>query len=346
MKTIIYLIIILCCFGGTIKAQDNRTDIVEYKASFLKWFRNLPQKESSKVISAQFVSWGKNTTLNELDSIYKKSGVHPAAVGIDYFCLSMEVANPQPALAIEIKTPNQLVKEYGTKLCFMSMHLNNPMDDGAAWHNNGDLKQLFSDKGKLRKFNALLDTVAYGIADLQASNILVFLRPYHEMNGSWFWWGSKDTTLYKQLWMYTYDRFTKKHKLKNIIWGYSPIVWGKNYLAYYPGDNFVDVVCADAYGEWAGQGYKQAYDSLKTTKKPIGLGEFGICEGDDWHWKNKEVKDYTPLLSALRNNPETRFFLTWNYNWGMAYHKNIKEVMTDKIIINKENLYLCGFNLK
>jgi mannan endo-1,4-beta-mannosidase len=47
-------------------------------------------------------------------------------------------------------------------------------------------------------------------------------RPFHEMNGTWFWWGGRrgeygTAALYKMM----FDRLVKHHKIKNLIWVWS-----------------------------------------------------------------------------------------------------------------------------
>jgi len=61
------------------------------------------------------------------------------------------------------------------------------------------------------------------LKQLQDANVPVLWRPYHEMNGDWFWWGGrydgKYTTaaLYRQI----FDRLVNYHKLNNLIWIWS-----------------------------------------------------------------------------------------------------------------------------
>jgi len=62
-------------------------------------------------------------------------------------------------------------------------------------------------------FNKELDSLALGFSQLQDSNVTVIFRPFHEMNGNWFWWGSKTSTLplnsdYTALWNYTFNYLT------------------------------------------------------------------------------------------------------------------------------------------
>lgn len=65
-----------------------------------------------------------------------------------------------------------------------------------------------------------LDKVAVSLKQLRDAGVPVLWRPYHEMNGDWFWWGNK--TNFNQLWNIMYDRFTNTHQLNNLLWVWSP----------------------------------------------------------------------------------------------------------------------------
>lgn len=128
------------------------------------------------------------------------------------------------------------------------------------------------------QYNSLiteLDEVAVYLGELRDAGVPVLWRPYHEMNGDWFWWGGKSN--YASLWHLMYERFTHFHKLNNLLW-----VWNPNaptadagpYTDYYPGSGEVDVLAADIYHGDYQQTY---YDELLALagSKPIGIGESG-----------------------------------------------------------------------
>jgi mannan endo-1,4-beta-mannosidase len=126
------------------------------------------------------------------------------------------------------------------------------------------------------------DHVAKYLKQLQETKIPVLWRPYHEMNGVWFWWcqhpGEEG---FAKLWKMMYDYFTNHHQLNNLIW-----VWNANaprsipgdeaysYKDYFPGIDYVDVLAADVYHN----DYKQSHhdELLELAQgKPISLGEVG-----------------------------------------------------------------------
>lgn len=135
-----------------------------------------------------------------------------------------------------------------------------------------------------QRWIADIDRVAEWLKVLKEKNVPVLWRPYHEMNGMWFWWGNKPGERGIQLlWKMMYERFSNHHKLNNLIWVWNanaPRDW-KNDEAYpyewfYPGAEYTDILAADVYkGD-----YKQSHhDKLLALAngKPIALGEIGAA---------------------------------------------------------------------
>lgn len=133
-----------------------------------------------------------------------------------------------------------------------------------------------------------IDVVAVALKQLQQLKIPILWRPFHEMNGVWFWWGDRPITpnssqdkSFRVLWKMIYERYTNYHQLNNLIW-----VWNANaprltvgdeaysYEKYYPGHEYVDILAADVYHN----DYRQSHhDQLLTLAegKLIALGEIG-----------------------------------------------------------------------
>ena len=93
-----------------------------------------------------------------------------------------------------------------------------------------------------------VDVIASYLKQLQDAKVPVLWRPYHEMNGDWFWWGGryegKYTTaaLYRQI----FDRLVNNHKLNNLIWVWSvdrPSKPGREFVNYYPGNKIPRYPC-------------------------------------------------------------------------------------------------------
>ena len=148
-----------------------------------------------------------------------------------------------------------------------------------------------------------VDAVAAYLKELQVLGVPVLWRPYHELNGVWFWWGNrKGENGSAKLYQMMFDRFVEHHKLNNLIW-----VWNTNtprqliddeayaYEDYFPGLDRVDVLAADVYHN----DYRQSHhDELAELGqgKVIALGEVGEVP-------SPEVLDRQPLW-------------TWFMVWG------------------------------
>jgi len=57
------------------------------------------------------------------------------------------------------------------------------------------------------RWKSQVDVIAWFLKQLQYAGVPVLWRPYHEMNGDWFWWGKKaGDNGYKKLYRMLYDR--------------------------------------------------------------------------------------------------------------------------------------------
>lgn len=146
-----------------------------------------------------------------------------------------------------------------------------------------------------------IDFVSGLLKKLQDSKVPVIWRPLHEAAGAWFWWGAKGAVHCKKLYQVMYDRMVNHHGLKNLIW-----VWTRepNDDAWYPGDQYVDIVGRDLYkqGDHSSQVAEfNAMNALYGSKKIITLSECGSIPDVDnlvkdsaaWSWFMPWYGDFT-----------------------------------------------------
>lgn len=148
------------------------------------------------------------------------------------------------------------------------------------------------------RWKSQVDVVAWFLKQLRTAGVPVLWRPYHEMNGEWFWWGKKPgPDGYRKLYRMLFDRFVHFHGLNNLLWVYNANeVRGSvdPYETYYPGDDVVDILATDVYqGGFAEHDYKQLLALAKG--KPIALGEVG----------------QPPPLEVLQKQPLWAWFMLW-----------------------------------
>ena len=130
--------------------------------------------------------------------------------------------------------------------------------------NSDDYKLLLRD----------IDAIAVQLQKFEDAGVPVLWRPLHEAEGGWFWWGAKGPSPFKKLWRIMYDRLTQKHDLHNLIWVYT----AGNDPKWYPGDDVVDVVGADAYPSDYTDPLTATWDDLNAQyggRKLIALSEVG-----------------------------------------------------------------------
>jgi mannan endo-1,4-beta-mannosidase len=147
-----------------------------------------------------------------------------------------------------------------------------------------------------------VDNVAGYLKQLQIAGVPILWRPYHEMNGIWFWWcNHPGENGFIKLWKMMYNYLTEYHEINNLIW-----VWNPNaprdkendeayaYIDYFPGVEYVDVLAADVYHN----DYRQSHHDqlLEIGKgKPIALGEVGRM----------------PAPKIIENQPKWTWFMGW-----------------------------------
>ena len=92
------------------------------------------------------------------------------------------------------------------------------------------------------------------LKDENGKPVPVIFRPWHENNGSWFWWGQKlcSDEEFKSLWNLLQDYLVGRG-LDNLLWSYSPNLDGnwttERFMARYPGNDRVTLIGEDAY-QW------------------------------------------------------------------------------------------------
>lgn len=157
---------------------------------------------------------------------------------------------------------------------------------------------LFTEGSEINSnWKSQVDVIAYFLKQLQYENIPVIWRPYHEMNGDWFWWGYNGKN-YVKLYQMLFDRLVNYHKINNLIWVFNANELGspnvKGYDDFYPGDKYIDILASDFYSSnYKGKDYELL---LKLGNgKPVAIGECG--------------KMPTPEL--LKNQPKWSWFMCW-----------------------------------
>lgn len=229
-------------------------------------------------------TWSGQQDAAELPFIQKTTGHKPAIVAGDF----MDYSPSRVAHGAAPKGYTESMIELGAAghILAFSWHWNAPthLHDtaGQPWRSGFYTKATAFDVGAaLANTNSTeyslilrdIDAIALQLKKVAAADIPVLWRPLHESEGAWFWWGAKGAEPFKQLWRLLFSRLTVHHGLHNLIW-----VLSSEDPAWYPGDDVVDIIGADAYPKDRGDTLKPRWDALKARfdgKKLIALTEFG-----------------------------------------------------------------------
>lgn len=103
-----------------------------------------------------------------------------------------------------------------------SWHVPNPHTgqeySDRSWHRFGAL--LDPDSAEAQTFWAGYDEQLSVLGALQDAGVAVVFRPFHEVNGDWFWWGRPDAKAFRQVWREMQDRAWAAG-VHNVLWAYS-----------------------------------------------------------------------------------------------------------------------------
>lgn len=235
-----------------------------------------------KILSGQMSSsWG----INEIKYIKDVTGKSPAINGFDF----INSRDNQE----EVKSAIDWWKSGGIPTIMWHMGTPGQGEGYESSKKSVDIDKCF-EKGttEYRVFWAELKEKADLLEQLQKANVPVLWRPFHELNGDWFWWSKQGPEKFKRLWITMYNYYTKTRKLNNLIWvlGYT----GKPDAAWYPGDAYVDVAGADEYGvgDSSQAGMYKEVKKIVGDRIPIAYHECGIppdpnkclAEGAMWSW--------------------------------------------------------------
>ncbi len=241
-------------------------------------------------------------------------------------------------------------------LVTVSWHADNPFVEGVDvyWDTVADknaihLKGLLKDASKTKAWYSYrneLDQVAAALQKLRDAGVTVIWRPFHEMNGSFFWWGTNaygnqqtNEEDYKALWIDLYHTLTYDYGLDNLIWVYSVVpseTWYAEVTAYYPGDDYVDLVGLDYYGNEPNFPH---YEELKALGKTMVMSESGPRDAGYGDW------DMMELANILRG--KAAYFLQW-HSWNGAKvaikdNKNALELMQSDAVITRDEVLPISF---
>ncbi|MDR0834151.1 MAG: glycoside hydrolase family 26 protein [Candidatus Symbiothrix sp.] len=309
----------------------------------------LKESYGQKIIAGTMANVDWNT--NEADWVYKHTGKYPALTGFDYMHIYGNFVDYGNTTVMENWWNNKGIvtacwhwnvpRSQGNAnyAFYTSPHLENNVDTGTTFDISKAVQEGTAENTIVK---ADLKKVADKLLLLKNKNIPVLWRPLHEAAGGWFWWGAKGPESCKALWKMMFNYF-QECGLNNLIWIWTAepkdIAGGQN--AWYPGDQYVDIIGRDIYNQTsASQLYNNEYKVLQTRypNKLITLSECGNVAGITEQWNAGATWSwFMPWYDYNRtNNPTGSNFNSQEHQymtiaaWKAAFN-NEKVISRDKM---------------
>lgn len=291
----------------------------------------LEQGESPRILTGQFLGFGSLLGRELPAKIHAATGKWPALIGVDYADFKHG--------ALSYKEQNAVALEYWRSggLISVSVHLYNPANPnrGGLRDKGVNLDSLLEEGSEThRRWMEQVDFMADGLAELQQAGAVVLFRPFHEMNGGWFWWGAKEPAAFKRVWQHLFNHLTHKRGLHNLLWVFGPN-HGPTAADYYPGDAWVDLVGLDAYTDHVDPEHIRGYEAMARINKPFGFTEYGP------HGSQNPPGDfdYLRFLQGVRTHfPRTTHFLSWDEKWSPVNNIHCKELYHSPGVLGRDEL--------
>ncbi len=290
-------------------------------------FRYLCDMSGKKILSGQmWAPWG----VDELNYLQQVTGKLPAVRGADLITESSNTAEIQN----EINWWNR------GGIPTIMWHWGAP-GVGEGYENSKveiDIDKCFqAGTAEYTDFWRELKLKADHLQVLRDAHVPVLWRPFHELNGNWFWWGKKGPEQFKRLWRTMYEYFVNDRGLNNLIWVLC--YTGSPEAAWYPGDEYVDIAGADTYdgGQDVHAGmYNTVRNITGSETLPVAYHECGVPPNPDqclkqgvmwswwmiWHttWLTGNDQDYLnyvfnhDLVITLDEMPDIMAVYGWDHS--------------------------------
>ena len=277
--------------------------------------------------------WFGDTDRSDVKSV---TGSHPAVIGVDFSGLSGLPDSIIEKLKVSLKKNIEDTYNRGG-ITTVAWHFSNPVSKGGFyWKDSVSLpavKYIIPGGAAHEKYKSILATIADLAKSLRGNDgrqVPLLFRPFHELDGDWFWWGKSHCTTeeFKTLWRFTVTYLRDSLGVHNFIYAFSPdckFNSEEDYLERYPGDEWVDMVGMDDYADFGRDGKYNIEAGIKKlviisayAKKAGKLAAFtetGLESIPNTTWWTG-----TLLKSLQSSNLQLAYVLVWRNDSKSATH--------------------------
>lgn len=299
----------------------------------------------------------------ESEILRREFGVKPALLGVEYY----DYGDVERRLKDREAAQKKLI-EHCAAGGVISLHDHMYNFSGVKRRNYAPKENLgLRDRGFLHlgellpggeladDYRAYLKRMASFVNGIRVNGVQcpVLFRPFHEMNGRWFWWGGEENAdKLVSVWRHTHKVLVHEEGLNNLIWVWSPSVHRQNadpkYDMYWPGREYVDVVGLDGYADGVGgtfgapfflKSYEAMMKISNRERLPFAWTEIGFAESG----RNQPNFWTNDVLTRLRTDySNAKYFLLWHGKWlprvDSAAGESARKMMLDDYVITLDRI--------
>jgi len=272
---------------------------------------------------------------NDRSDVKSVTGSHPAVIGVDLSRFTG--VTPGEAQKVKDDLRKNVAETYNRGgVTTVAWHFSNPVSGGGFyWKDSVSLpavRYIIPGGAAHEQYKEILKGIAEWAKSVKGSDgrtVPMIFRPYHEFDGDWFWWGRSHSTVdeFKTLWKFTVSYLRDSLNVHTFIYAFSPdnlFLSEETFLERYPGDEWVDMVGMDNYGDMGRDGYrpevaaqklKIVSDYAKKAGKLAAFTETGLESIPNPTWWNET------LLKVMRNSDmELSYVLVWRNDTQSPTH--------------------------
>jgi mannan endo-1,4-beta-mannosidase len=274
------LLLALTTAAGITRANDGCID-KQATAETKALYRHLKELSANHILFGHQHAtecghgWYGDADRSDVKSV---TGSHPAVIGVDFSGLS-----GRPADEIE-RNKAQLRKTIADTynrggVITVAWHFINPVtpQTGFYWKDSvsaaavGDIIPQGAYHQQYKEILRSIGDFAGSVKGRDGKPVPMIFRPYHEFDGDWFWWGAGHCSRedFITLWRFTVTYLRDSLGVHNFIYAFSPdnmFNTMETYLQRYPGDEYVDMLGMDNYGDFGRDGRYDLPAGLRKLK--------------------------------------------------------------------------------
>ena len=206
--------------------------------------------------------WSGDAERSDVKSV---TGSHPAVIGVDFMGLSGKPAD-EIAKTAEALRKNVVATYNRGGITTVVWHFSNPASEGGFYWKDDVSKPamaLIKPGGSHHEqYKLILKTIAdfaHSVKGKDGTLAPMIFRPFHEFDGDWFWWGKGHTSKedFIAVWRFTVSYLRDQLGVHNFLYAFSPdnkFASQYEFLERYPGNEWVDMVGMDNYGDFGRDG--------------------------------------------------------------------------------------------